>query len=154
MPSGSESGCRTGLNGASGWVRRDDVVLGRTAYRIVISTGRRSLTLFRVGRILLRTRVVVGAAATPTPQGLFALYDTVPVPASTMAPYELQLTAHSEVLQAFEGGDGRVALHGMNGPLRAPLGTARSHGCVRLLPTTTSLLARTVPLGSPVIIGR
>ncbi len=70
-----------------------------------------------------------------------------------MAPYELQLTAHSEVLQAFDGGDGRVALHGMNGPLRAPLGTARSHGCVRLLPTTTSLLAQTVPLGSPVMIG-
>jgi lipoprotein-anchoring transpeptidase ErfK/SrfK len=139
-------------NGASGWIRRDDAVLARTPYRIVISTRQRLLTLYRAGRIALRTQVVVGAPATPTPNGLFALYDIVPVPDSTLAPYELELTAHSDALRTFNGGDGRVALHGMNGPLRVPLGTARSHGCVRLLPTTASLLARTVPRGSPVAI--
>jgi lipoprotein-anchoring transpeptidase ErfK/SrfK len=139
-------------NTASGWIRSDDAVLTRTSYRISISTSRRLLTLYRDGRVTLRTRVVVGAPATPTPNGLFALYDIVPVPGSALAPYELQLTAHSDALRTFNGGEGRVALHGMNGPLRVPLGTARSHGCVRLLPATTSLLARVVPLGSPVAI--
>src|SRR5262249_26990282 len=110
-------------NGASGWIRRNDVVLARTTYRIVISTQRRQLTLFRAGRVALRTQVVVGADATPTPRGLFALYDAVPVPGSALAPYELLLTAHSDVLRSFDGGDGRVALHGMNGTLLVPVGT-------------------------------
>lgn len=139
-------------NGASGWIRRDNAVLARTPYRIVVSTRQRLLTLYRAGGVALQTQVVVGAPTTPTPSGVFAIYDIVPVPASTLAPYELQLTAHSDALRTFDGGDGRVALHGMNGPLRVPLGTARSHGCVRLLPATAALLARVVPLGSPVAI--
>ncbi len=39
----------------------------------------------------------------------------------------LALTAHSNVLQEFDGGDGRVGAS-----LLDPLGAARSHGCVRL----------------------
>lgn len=139
-------------NDASGWIRRDDAVLTRSAYRIEISTRRRLLTLLRAGQVVLRTRVVVGAAGTPTPHGLFALYETVPLPRTEYAPYELQLTAHSDVLRAFDGGEGRVALHGMNGALRVPLGTSRSHGCVRLLPYTAWRLAHKLPLGSPVVI--
>jgi lipoprotein-anchoring transpeptidase ErfK/SrfK len=139
-------------NDASGWIRRDDAVVTWTPYRIEISTRRRLLTLLRAGRVVLRTRVVVGASGTPTPQGVFALYETIPLPRSPYAPYELQLTAHSDVLRAFDGGEGRVALHGMNGALRVPLGTSRSHGCIRLLPRTALLLAHELPLGSPVVI--
>ena len=139
-------------NNASGWIRRDDAVLERSAYTIQISTGRRLLTLREAGRVLLRTEVVVGAPATPTPHGLFAIYDIVPLPKSPYAPYELQLTAHSDVLRTFDGGEGRVALHGMNGALRVPLGTSRSHGCIRLLPATAQVLGKTVPLGSLVAI--
>lgn len=139
-------------NDASGWIRRDDAVVTRTPDRVEISTRRRVLTLLRAGRVVLRTRVVVGAAGTPSPHGLFALYETVPVPGTPYAPYELQLTAHSDVLRAFDGGEGRVALHGMNGALQVPLGTSRSHGCVRLPPRTALSLAHRLPLGSPVVI--
>ena len=37
-------------NGASGWIRRDDAVVTRTADRVEISTRRRVLTLLRAGR--------------------------------------------------------------------------------------------------------
>ena len=106
-------------NDGSGWIGRDAAVVERTEYRVEISTQQRLLTLRRAGHVVMRTRVVVGTSATPTPHGLFALYDTVPLAGSVYAPYELQLTAHSEVLQRFDGGEGRVALHGMNGALRS-----------------------------------
>ena len=45
----------------------------------------------------------------------------------------IQLTAFSDVLDNYGGGPGRVAIHGRGGAsLADPLGTARSHGCVRV----------------------
>jgi lipoprotein-anchoring transpeptidase ErfK/SrfK len=55
------------------------------------------------------------------------------------------------VLESFGGGPGRVAIHGRAGAsLRDPLGTARSHGCIRVLNRHVSWLARTIPAGTPV----
>ena len=64
--------------------------------------------------------------------------------------YILTLTAHSLNLSEFDGGDGRVALHGTSQPQL--LGQAVSHGCVRLANAVATRLARTVPAGSPVDI--
>jgi hypothetical protein len=42
------------------------------------------------------------------------------------------LTAESNFLHRFDGGPGRIGLHGRGGAsLLDPLGSARSHGCVR-----------------------
>jgi hypothetical protein len=42
-------------------------------------------------------------------------------------------TAHSNVLQAFDGGDATVGIHGRGATsLLDPLGSASSHGCIRL----------------------
>ncbi len=50
-----------------------------------------------------------------------------------MAGWVLTLTAHSDVLRTFDGGDGLTAIHGRGGAsLQDPLGSARSHGCIRL----------------------
>jgi lipoprotein-anchoring transpeptidase ErfK/SrfK len=46
-------------------------------------------------------------------------------------PYALALSAYSTALQEFEGSPGQIAIHGMAG-LRGALGTATSHGCIRV----------------------
>jgi hypothetical protein len=81
-----------------------------------------------------RLKVVVGAPETPTPVGLFSIIGAWRSPPSSfLGSWILALTAHSEVLRRFDGGDGTVGVHGRGGAsLQAPLGTARSHGCIRL----------------------
>jgi lipoprotein-anchoring transpeptidase ErfK/SrfK len=57
----------------------------------------------------------------------------------------LELTAHGNVLQQFEGGDGMVGIHGRGGTsLRDPLGSALSHGCIRLDNASIDWLVQTV----------
>ena len=69
----------------------------------------------------------------------------------------LTLTAHSDTLQRYDGGDGRVALHGRGGEsLRVPLGSARSHGCVRISNAAIASIVRRIGVaaipGTPVMI--
>ena len=64
--------------------------------------------------------------------------------------YIITISAHSENLSEFDGGDGRVALHGTNQP--GLLGQAVSHGCVRLDNGVATRLGRNVPPGAPVDI--
>ena len=121
-------------NDASAWINAERVELRRTRWRIVVSRRARTLTVYRDGRRLRRFRVVVGTPSTPTPHGLFSIvgvwrWD----PADFLGSYILPITAHSNVLQEFGGGEGRVGIHGRGGPsLLDPLGAARSHGCIRL----------------------
>lgn len=66
-------------------------------------------------------------------------------PADFFGAWVIGLTAHSDVLAHFDGGDGRVGMHGRGGAsLRDPLGTARSHGCIRLANADISTLVRLV----------
>lgn len=142
-------------NGAHGWLRADDVLLRRTRWRINVSIGRREVTVYSGGRLVRRFRAVVGAPATPTPFGLFAVYDLVPQrPArGLLGPWAIHLTALSNVLDNYGGGPGRIAIHGRGGAsLANPLGSARSHGCVRVDNADVAWLARTVPRGTPVQI--
>ncbi len=144
-------------NGASGWISIDRVLLRRSPFRVVVSTSRTTLTVLRSGVPVRRARVVVGAPSTPSPLGLFAIAEIVPQPAPDgfLGPWVIHLTGHSAVLENFGGGPGRVALHGRGGAsLRDPLGSARSHGCVRIDNRLVSWLARSVPPGSPVQIVR
>jgi len=141
-------------NDASGWVRAEQVELRPVAWRVVVDLSERTLRLYRDGRVSLRTGVVIGKAGTPTPRGLFALWQTVPGLAGSTAPYELHLTAHSEVLTSFLGGPGRVAIHGMRAGLVAPLGAAVSNGCIRIPDAPLRRLARQLPPGTPILIRR
>jgi len=122
-------------NRAAGWIPRDRVRLTLSKRYIQIDRSRRLLRVFSRGRVVSRFKVVVGANATPTPVGLFALYDRVPQsdPNGFIGPWAMPLTAHSEPLRRYDGGPGLVALHGRDGAsLLDPLGSARSHGCVRM----------------------
>jgi hypothetical protein len=144
-------------NGAAGWIRADDVSVHSTPWRVVISTGRRTVTVLRDGRRVQRFRAVVGKPSTPTPLGLFAINEIVRQadPHGFLGPWAIHLTAHSNVLFNYGGGPGRVAIHGRDGPsLHDPLGSARSHGCIRVPDRWISYLANHVEPGVPVRIER
>jgi lipoprotein-anchoring transpeptidase ErfK/SrfK len=144
-------------NGSAGWVPRDRVALGRTSYWIQIRTGARVVTVYRNGKRVRRFRAVVGTPATPTPLGLAAIYERnrQPNPGGFLGPWAMPLTIMSNVLQNFGGGPGRVGIHGRAGAsLADPLGSAASHGCVRIDNHHITGIAAHVPAGTPVRIRR
>ncbi len=139
-------------NDAAGWVPADVTRDSTTPWRIVISTGSEWVTVKRAGRRVLGFSAVVGKPATPTPHGLFAIDEPIRQPAgSELGPWALFLTAHSRVLDDYGGGPGRIAIHGRAGPLLAdPLGSAASHGCIRVPNARVRWLARVAVNGTPV----
>jgi hypothetical protein len=146
-------------NTASGWVNAQRLQLSSTTWRLVVHVASRRLDVLRHGRLVRRVPIVVGAPLTPTPRGLFAIAGVWKWrPTEFLGAWVLTLTAHSDVLKHFDGGDGRVALHGRGGASFAdPLGSARSHGCVRINNSAISWLARTIGPGqlpgTPVVVG-
>jgi lipoprotein-anchoring transpeptidase ErfK/SrfK len=141
-------------NGTDGWIRQGDVRLYGHPFRIEVDLGERRLTAYRGERVLVREDVAVGASSTPTPTGTF--FTTVLVrpddPTGPYGPLAYGLSAYSEVLDTFAGGDGQVAIHGTNSPWS--IGQAASHGCIRLPNDAIRRLARVLPLGTPVRITR
>lgn len=133
-------------NNAAGWVNARNVTVERTKWRIQVSTAHRSLTLFAAGRRVRTVSVVVGKPSTPTPSGLFSIAWAIPWhPTDFLGSWVLELTAHSNVLQEFDGGDGTVGIHGRGGAsLADPLGSALSHGCIRLANDSIDWLVHTV----------
>ena len=72
-------------------------------------------------------------------------------PSEPGGPYALALSARSNVLQEFEGGPGQIAIHGREN-LGGTLGTAASHGCIRLATASIDWLAERIVPGTPVTI--
>jgi lipoprotein-anchoring transpeptidase ErfK/SrfK len=132
------------------------VFIAQTRWRIEVSTARRTLTVYRAGARIRSLSVVVGKPSTPTPLGLFAVAWAIPWnPDDFLGSWVLELTAHSDVLQQFDGGDGTVGIHGRGGAsLLDPLGSAASHGCIRLANGSIDWLVRTIGVnrlpGTPV----
>ncbi|MDA0142386.1 L,D-transpeptidase, partial [Solirubrobacter deserti] len=140
-------------NGASAWINADRVRLSRTRWRVEVDRSARTLRVLRAGRTVRRLRVVVGAPATPTPTGRFAIAEVARQPDRDgfLGPFALHLTAHSTALDDYGGGRGRVAIHGRGGAsLNDPLGSARSHGCVRADNADVRFLASRLVPGVPV----
>ena len=110
------------------------------------------MTVYRFGRVERRFRAIVGTAATPTPRGRFFIEEAVALsPTAHGGPFALATSARSSVLQEFEGGPGQIALHGTAG-LPGTLGTAASHGCIRLSTGAITWLAHRVGSGVPLRI--
>lgn len=141
-------------NGHSGWIRSLQTRTIATSWQLSLRLSTRRVTVFRDGRVARRFRVVVGAPSTPTPTGRFFIEEGVALsPSASGAPFALATSARSNVLQEFAGGPGQIALHGMAG-LSGALGTAASHGCVRLSARSITWLARRVGSGVPLTISR
>jgi lipoprotein-anchoring transpeptidase ErfK/SrfK len=137
------------------WILASRTVLARTRWQVRIDVSDRRVRLLRRGRVVHSFPAVVGAPATPTPLGRFAVAEMVrqPDPHGFLGPWALHLTAHSNVLEDFGGGPGTVGIHGRDGvSLLDPLGTAASHGCIRIDNAAIRLLARRLIPGAPVTI--
>ncbi len=142
-------------DGSTGWVPRNDVLLSHTDIWVALDKRTRTVSVYRRGRLARRFGAVIGKPATPTPDGLAAIYerDRQPDPAGFLGPWTLPLTVFSNVLANFGGRPGRIAIHGRGGAsLEDPLGSARSHGCIRVDNTDIRWLAATAPQGAPVQI--
>jgi hypothetical protein len=143
-------------NEALGWIPADRVSLEHTGWYLRVRLADRSLAAYHRGRLRVRVRGVIGAPSTPTPTGLFAVYEIAKQngPRDFLGPWAIHLTSFSDVLKNYGGGPGRVAIHG-RGPqsiLDAPLGAAASHGCVRISNDAVSWLRTRAAPGTPVRI--
>jgi lipoprotein-anchoring transpeptidase ErfK/SrfK len=65
-------------------------------------------------------------------------------------PAALGLSARSDTITEFNGGDGIVGIHGTNRP--GSIGQAASLGCIRLPNDVILQLHELVPIGTPVEI--
>jgi len=139
-------------NGGTGWIKERGTVPRATGWHLVIRTsGRRVLAYFH-GGLVRSFAAIVGKPSTPTPHGQFFVEERLRVRyGHPGGPFALALSARSDVLRRFEGGPGQIALHGIAN-LGGTLGTAVSHGCVRLGNQSIRWLARRVPAGVPVTI--
>ena len=140
-------------NGSSGWVRRDQVRIRPVTREVVVDLSSRTASLLEDRRKVRSFRVGVGTAGTPTPTGRFYVTVKLRPPQISAAAYgawALGLSGYSEVHQTFGTGDGQIALHGTYKPWL--LGRPVSNGCVRMDNATVTLLAETLPLGTPVTI--
>ena len=139
-------------NGRAAWLPETSLRVERNPWRIRVLVGARRVDLIRAGHVLASWKAAVGKSAYPTPTGSFAISEIVPQlnVGGVFGPVVLTLTAHSNTLSDFDGGDGRVALHGTNQP--ALLGSAASHGCVRLPNDAVRRIAKVVPPGTPVTV--
>lgn len=140
-------------NGSSAWIPRSDVRLTATRYLIRVDLSARRLDLLRDGRRVARYAAGVGMPEYPTPVGRFAVEDmmeSLPSWRPKYGGYVFTITGYSDVLTAFEGGEGQSAIHG-SGRL-GKVGRAASFGCVVLTDAALRDLFRRIQPGTPVEI--
>ena len=140
-------------NGRIGWVKATSV--RRTRFvreHVEVDLSRRLLRLLKDDRVVLETKVAVGAAVSPTPIGHFAITDKFPgsklgsgygccvLVLSGQQPHPPRGWAAVDYRLAIHGGDGRT------------IGSPISAGCVHVRAATLSFLMKRLPVGTPVTI--
>ena len=139
-------------NNSTGWIRKARTTRSSTAWQLVVDLSERSLTVYRSGRLVKAFPAVIGRPSTPTPRGSYFVEETVLLTGGQVGgPYGLALSARSYVLQEFAGGPGQIAVHGVWN-VGGKLGTAASHGCVRLDTASITWLGERIGPGVPVTI--
>ena len=139
-------------NSSTGWVSTDGTMPSWTPWRLSVSLSDRLLSVYYRGRAVHHFPAVVGKPSTPTPSGSFFIEEGLWMgPGAAGGPYALATSARSDVLTEFDGGPGQVAIHGMDN-LPGALGSASSHGCVRLATSSITWLATRIGAGVPLRI--
>jgi lipoprotein-anchoring transpeptidase ErfK/SrfK len=138
-------------NGITGWVRAGDVSEHQLDVRIVVDLSQRRVTLYRGKKPLVATTAAIGAPSTPTPTGRYYVNQKLvaPDPLGPFGPAAIGISAFSPELQDWAQG-GPIAIHGTNEP--ALIGSAISHGCIRIPNDKIERLWELVPAGTPVLI--
>ena len=139
-------------NGATGWVRAGALDLRVLEHAIFVDLSDRLLRLELDNEIVLETEVAIGSPHNPTPTGSYFVTDVVELadPTGPWGPFALGLSAFSDTISEFNGGDGIIGIHGTNRP--ASIGEPVSLGCVRVPNEIAARLAEMVELGTPVEI--
>jgi lipoprotein-anchoring transpeptidase ErfK/SrfK len=136
------------------WIHASDGVEVQTPYRIVVNLKTTHLQLYKLNRLVLDVPAGVGAADTPTPLGHYFVAFLEPPIGPEYGAFIMITSAHSQVIQSWEGtGDAIVAIHGPIGA-DAEIGTTGayiSNGCVRLHDNDL-LHLQDVPPGTPIDI--
>jgi lipoprotein-anchoring transpeptidase ErfK/SrfK len=140
-------------NSHTGWIAARQTRPASTDWRLSIKLSARLLVVFHDGRVDRRFPAVVGKPSTPTPTGRFFVEEALALSFQVGGPYALATSARSNVLQQFEGGPGQIGIHGTN-DLSGALGTAASHGCIRLGTGAITWLAGRIGSGTPLTILR
>jgi lipoprotein-anchoring transpeptidase ErfK/SrfK len=149
-------------NGSTGWLKASDVVLTPNPYRISVGLGAHTITVNRGNDVIYTGPVAVGATdpplpdvgkPTPTPTGQYylrVLLQSPPGSDPVYGPYAYGLSSHSDALDSFAGGDAEVGIHGNDDP--SVLGQNATHGCIRMDNAAITMLAKQLPLGTPVSV--
>jgi hypothetical protein len=141
-------------NGHAGWISANRTRERTTEWHLVVKRAAKRVLVYRGGQLRRSFAAIVGESATPTPRGAFFIEEALALePGAHGGPYALATSARSNVFEEFEGGPGQVAIHGTNG-LSGKLGTAASHGCVRLGARAITWLVGRVGAGVPLTIRR
>ena len=139
-------------NSSTGWIAQNGTRKLVTGWHIVVNLAARQVRLYGDAHLVRTLQAVVGKPSTPTPTGEFFVEESLRMPSGEAGgPFALALSARSNALQEFEGGPGQVAMHGRNN-LGGTLGTAASHGCIRLDTAGIDWLAARIGPGTPVTI--
>jgi lipoprotein-anchoring transpeptidase ErfK/SrfK len=135
-------------NRVRGFVHRSRVRLLHDPYSLEVDRSERRLTVWRMGIGLRRIHVAIGAPATPTPQGRFAVTDKL----SNFWPSLYGCCAialsgrQTRPTPGWSGGN-RLAIHAGSGT-----GAAVSNGCLRTAARDMRFLMRVLPLGTQVVV--
>jgi lipoprotein-anchoring transpeptidase ErfK/SrfK len=135
-------------NDEHAFVPLDRVKLTHTPFALEVDLSRRQLRVWRSGEVHRRVSVAVGAPATRTPIGRFAVTDELyDFNSSAYGCCILALSGHQTHMPVGWTGSDRLAIHGGGG-----LGAAVSNGCLHASEANLRWLMRRVPLGTQVII--
>ncbi|MEE8407886.1 MAG: L,D-transpeptidase [Acidimicrobiia bacterium] len=139
-------------NGSTGWILTDRVELYLVEGKIVIDLSDKTLSYTVNGEEMINSPVAIGTDQNQTPTGVFFVTDSVTLanPNSVWGPHALGLSARSDTITEYNGGDGIIGIHGTSNP--SSIGRAVSLGCVRLPNDLITELHTMVPLGTPVEI--
>ncbi|MGI9595860.1 MAG: L,D-transpeptidase [Acidimicrobiales bacterium] len=139
-------------NGQEGWILRSEVEITEVRHRALIDLSDDTITVWDGDGVIVDTKAVTGKQTTPTPLGMFYIRDIIAQddPGGSFGPYILALSGFSEVMETFQGGLPALAIHGTDNP--SQIGTEQSSGCVRIPNDLISILAESVPLGTPVTV--
>jgi lipoprotein-anchoring transpeptidase ErfK/SrfK len=139
-------------NGTVGWVQRTTVKTRVITERVVVDLAANTITIYKSGKVVRTEAAATGTSGTPTPDGLYFVKAIVAQsnPNAGRGPFVLVLSAFSEVLNTFDGGQGAVGIHGTGSPSK--IGQKVSHGCVRVRNQTIIEMAGSMRPGTPVEI--
>ena len=137
---------------ATGWITASSMQTSTTPWHLVVDLGARRVLVYDAGVRVRSYAAVVGKSSTPTPTGEYFVEENVQMaPGAPGAPFALATSDRSSVLHEFEGGPGEIAIHGIEN-LGGTLGTAESHGCIRLATSAITWIAARVGPGVPITI--